>query len=269
MTTTGVPPVDDPTVHEALRGIDRSRLAVFAGPSLVNSPLYGHVAHLLLPPVSDGDLIAALDAEEPPTTMLVIDGYFGAGQAVTLTEIQEVLQRGVRLYGSSSMGALRAVEARPWGMIGLGEIFHAYLSGARTADENVALMHDDEYRSLTAPTVNVDLLCELLETEAVPREQCREFARRARELYFGDRSYSALRRLARECFDNRDDGAGALNRALDLLASSEHHRWDAKRRDAECAVRDVVLGLAPRSVPGAFVPVPASLASLLPAGPTR
>ncbi|MCC9309747.1 hypothetical protein LN042_22175 [Kitasatospora sp. RB6PN24] len=266
MITAGAPAVDDPSVYEALRRIDKSQLVVFAGPSLVDSPLFEYAAHLLLPPVKDGDLIAALDAGGSPAVILLIDGYFGAGQAVSLTEIQEVLHRGVRLYGCASMGALRAVEARPWGMTGLGEIFTAYLTGSRTADENVALLHDDTYRGLTAPTVNVDLLCELLVAEGLPQEQCHEFGRRSRQLYFGDRSYSALRHLARECFDRRGGETSALEMTLAYLAPAQHHRWDAKRRDAESALRDVVLGLAPRTNSGEVVPVPASLAALLPKG---
>ncbi|MDO0924063.1 TfuA-like protein [Streptomyces sp. TG1A-8] len=257
-------PVNDPALSRALAEFDQADLVIYAGPSLADSPLTAPAAHLILPPVRDGDLTALLTRTPPPTTVLMIDGYFGAGQAVSLTEIQETLGRGVRLYGCSSMGALRAVEARPWGMIGLGVIFTDYLTGRRTADENVALLHDDHYRSLTAPTVNVDLLCTLLAAEGVSAGHCEEFRRRARELYFGDRSYSALRQLARTCFASGSSLApGTLELVLHRLTPPQLAHWDAKRHDAESAIRDVVLGLAPTSAPTELIPVPECIGAML------
>ncbi|MFJ2419180.1 TfuA-like protein [Streptomyces brevispora] len=259
-----MPPVYDPALDHALAGFTQADLVVLAGPSLIDSPLTAPAAHLLLPPVQDGDLTALLARTPSPATALMIDGYFGAGQAVSLTEIQEALSRGVRLYGCSSMGALRAVEARPWGMIGLGDIFADFLTGRRTADENVALLHDDEFRSLTAATVNVDLLCTLLTAEGIPAAHCREFGRRARRLYFGDRSYSALHQLARACFaGNSGLDLDALEFVLHQLAAPQRASWDAKRRDAERAIHDVALGLAPTTVPSGLIPVPEHVGAVL------
>jgi hypothetical protein len=155
------------------------------------------------------------------------------------------------------MGALRAVEARPWGMTGLGEIFASYLTGARTRDENVVLLHDDDYNPLTVPTVNLDALCDLLLAEDVPAGQVEEYRRAASGLYFGDRSFSALRALARR---HLTDGAQT---ALRLLAPDHRWTWDAKRRDAEAALTAVALGRAPETVPRPVRAVPEHLAAML------
>ncbi|MDH6130647.1 hypothetical protein P3T37_000014 [Kitasatospora sp. MAA4] len=258
----GVLQLEDPDLRGVLAGLDRTDLVVFAGPSLVGSPLAELGGHLILPPVRDGDLTALTELPEPPATVLMIDGYFGAGQAVNLTEIQATLRQGIRLYGCSSMGALRAVEARPWGMIGLGAIFLDYLTGARTSDENVVLMHDDEYRALTVPMVNVDALCALLASCGVDPDRCRAYRRRVGGLYFGDRSFSALRALAKE-FLNAGEEESELALALHYLAPERHAAWDAKRRDAETSFCDIVLGRAPLTVPSGLVPVPENVGALL------
>lgn len=247
----------DPVLGRAVRALDRTGLTVFAGPSLVGSALGEAASHLCLPPIRDGELAALVASERPPSVVLLVDGYFGAGQAVNLTEIQHALRSGVRMYGCSSMGALRAVEARPWGFVGLGEVFADYLTGRRTEDENVVLLHDEDYHALTVPTVNVDRLCLLLADHGVPAAACREFRRRAAAQYFGDRSFSALRVLARECLP--EDGAEF---ALHCLEPGQRRAWDVKRSDAENAIADLVLGRAPRSVPTRLVPVPEHLASI-------
>lgn len=246
-------------VLTALSALRRDQLTVFAGPSLVDSPFREAAAHLTVPPIQDGDL-ARLTCTAPVATALVVDGYFGAGQAVNLTEIQETIRRGIRLYGCSSMGALRAVEAAPWGMTGLGAIYDSYRRGVRTEDENVALLHDDTYRPLTVPTVNLDALCVLLNEGGVPTQASATFRDRAAELYFGDRSFTALRALARKHLSKHADIVASL------LEPAERGRWDVKRQDAENALTALVLGRAPMPAPGSVVPVPENVESLLRVG---
>ncbi|MBV9024382.1 MAG: hypothetical protein JO362_11470 [Streptomycetaceae bacterium] len=260
----GVPETEIAVLRSVLADLDQTDLVVFAGPSLVGSPLVEIGSHLILPPVRDGDLMAVASATTPPANVLVIDGYFGAGQAINLTELQEMLQQGIRVYGCSSMGALRAVEARPWGMIGLGQIFLEYLTGVRTSDENVVLLHDDQYRALTVPMVNADMLCALLESHGIERTACDAYRRRIAGLYFGDRSFSALRVLAKE-FLIGGTGAGPsdLDLALHYLAPAQHAVWDVKRHDAEAAFCDIVLGRAPLTVPTGLAPVPEFVSPLL------
>ena len=45
---------------------------------------------------------------------------------------------GTQVFGAASMGALRAAELAPFGMIGVGAIFAAYRDGRLTGDDEVA-----------------------------------------------------------------------------------------------------------------------------------
>ncbi|WP_239014256.1 TfuA-like protein [Archangium violaceum] len=68
------------------------------------------------------------------------------------------LGQDVIVLGASSMGALRAAELHPHGMVGVGRIFEAYLEGRLSADDEVALLHGPAelgFRPLTLPLVNI------------------------------------------------------------------------------------------------------------------
>ncbi|MET7640479.1 TfuA-like protein [Streptomyces sp. NPDC005438] len=243
-------PEPDPSVVAALERLTPEELTVFVGPSLVGSPLATPCARLTVPPIRDGDLTALINSPTPPARVLVVDGYFGAGQAVNLTEIRDTLRAGVHLYGCSSMGALRAVEAAPWGMTGLGKVFAAYRDSIRTQDENVALLHDEDYQPLTVPTVNLDALCTLLEDEGAQPGPAGAFQRAASSLYFGDRTFTALRRLGEQYLPDHHQVLDRLTRP------AERWRWDVKRQDAEESLAGLALGQAPQPTTRPLSPVP-------------
>ena len=55
------------------------------------------------------------------------------------------------------MGALRAVELEPFGMIGIGRVFEAYRRGFLEGDDEVAVLHGPAeigYPTLTEALVN-------------------------------------------------------------------------------------------------------------------
>src|SRR5947208_13323149 len=66
--------------------------------------------------------------------------------------------QGIHVYGSASIGALRAAELHHFGMVGVGRIFEAYLDGALTDDDEVAVQHGPEelgYPAVTEAMVNI------------------------------------------------------------------------------------------------------------------
>src|SRR5699024_12171240 len=73
----------------------------------------------------------------------VVDGVFGNQPAVWHKEILFALAQGCTVIGAASMGALRAVELAPYGMIGVGAIYRLYRRGAIVDDAEVALLHVD------------------------------------------------------------------------------------------------------------------------------
>ena len=76
-----------------------------------------------------------------PTIIGIIDGYFEVTPTVWHKEILWAMAQGIHVYGSASIGALRAAELCSFGMTGVGRIFVAYRDGILTDDDEVAVMH--------------------------------------------------------------------------------------------------------------------------------
>jgi len=69
-----------------------------------------------------------------------------------------LLDRGVKVYGGGSMGALRAAELSDLGMIGIGRIYEEYASGRVNGDDEVVLAYDPfSLRPLSEPLINLRL----------------------------------------------------------------------------------------------------------------
>ena len=78
--------------------------------------------------------------------------------AVWHKEILLALQDGIAVYGASSMGAIRAAELAPFGMVGVGAIYEAYCDGRYTDDDEVALLQGPAtfgYPAMSEAMVNI------------------------------------------------------------------------------------------------------------------
>lgn len=129
---------------------------VFLGPSLPLSETQNILPNAAYhAPVRCGDMIKALRLH--PKTIVIIDGFFEQTAAVWHKEILLALHFGIQVYGASSMGALRAAELAPYGMIGVGQVFEWYRDAVIIDDDEVALVHanDDSFRTSLTPMVNV------------------------------------------------------------------------------------------------------------------
>ncbi len=132
---------------------------VFVGPTLPAAD----VAALLpgatvAPPVVLGDVLRLARARKRPARIAIIDGYFERMAAVWHKEIVFALERGIEVWGASSMGALRAAELRACGMIGVGKIYAAFARGELYADDEVAVAHlpaEHGYRAVSDALVNL------------------------------------------------------------------------------------------------------------------
>ena len=56
-------------------------------------------------------------------------------------EILWAMSRGIHVFGSASIGALRAAELAAFGMEGVGTIFELYRDGVLEDDDEVAIAH--------------------------------------------------------------------------------------------------------------------------------
>jgi hypothetical protein len=129
---------------------------VFLGPSLPLPEARRILDATYLPPVAMGDIVRLL--ERRPTMIAIIDGLFEQTPAVWHKEILFALEQGVRVFGASSMGALRAAEMHRQGMQGVGAVFEAFRDGVLEDDDEVAVAHGPAsvgFRSLSDAMVNL------------------------------------------------------------------------------------------------------------------
>jgi hypothetical protein len=129
---------------------------IFAGPSLPPSVRPADPRLIWRPPARQGDVYSA--ALERPAVIGLIDGYFDAAPSVWHKEILWAMEKGTRVYGAASMGALRAAELAVYGMIGVGWIFEMYRDATLVDDDEVAVLHGPDatgYVQVTEPIVNM------------------------------------------------------------------------------------------------------------------
>ena len=85
---------------------------VFLGPSLSRKEAVDILPDAeYLPPAAQGDVYRATCRN--PQAILIVDGFFDCVPAVWHKEILWAMQDGVHVYGTASMGALRAAELHP------------------------------------------------------------------------------------------------------------------------------------------------------------
>jgi hypothetical protein len=203
---------------------------VFVGPSARTADRPPSRGIEWRPPIRRGDL-ALLPSRVRQVG--IVDGEFDQSLAVAPREIIDLLRRGVEVVGASSMGALRAVELRGFGMRGVGRIFEMYRDEEVEADDEVAIVFDpDTLRPLTEPLVNVR--CAVAAAERAGRitaAVAETIVAAARALPYRARTYRRI--LA--------DAGAALRRDVAALAPMlEQH--DQKRLDALLLFRDLAAG---------------------------
>jgi hypothetical protein len=211
---------------------------LFVGPSLAEAGCGPPAEFLLRPPAGQGDVYRAVESLGPQA-IGIVDGYFEGVPSVWHKEVLWAMANGVAVYGSASIGALRAAELHAWGMIGVGEIFAAYRDGALEADDEVALLHGPEetgFLPLTEPLVNVRWTCRAAEAAGVVTNfEAAAVVAAARSIFYKTRTWREIFAHTRAA----EVGADAIGRfetwlpqgrvdqkSLDALAMIERMRAD-------------------------------------------
>ena len=193
---------------------------VFVGPSLPDAAQLCATDITIRPPAIQGDIRRAID--EGYGCIGLVDGGFEYQPPVWHKEILYGLSIGVRIYGSSSMGALRAAECEDFGMIGIGTIFDGFKTGKLIDDADVALLHGPEelgYPALTMPLVNVIATLDALHGNGnLPSAQRERLETSARNIFYKERTWGKI---------IHDSSLGK-----DLLPLLTRGMVDVKRQDA-------------------------------------
>jgi hypothetical protein len=174
------------------------RAVIFAGPSLPPALRTADPALDWRPPVRQGELYQA--ALAGPAIIGVVDGYFEITPTVWHKEILWAMAQGIHVYGSASIGAVRAAELYPFGMRGVGRIFEAYRDGILFDDDEVAVLHGPEeldYPAVTDAMVNIRATLDKAVAEGVlDRWLVARLTSIGKALFYKERSWDVILRLA-------------------------------------------------------------------------
>jgi hypothetical protein len=167
---------------------------IFGGPTLCGMDLSKETAFRLAPPARQGDVYRAV--QDGANVIGLIDGVYEQVPAVWHKEILFALSLGVRMYGAASMGALRAAECAPFGMIGLGSIYDGISAGMIEDDAEVAQSHGPAelgFLPLSEPLANVRAtLARCLERKLITIEEQRNLLCAASSIFFKHRTYRSI-----------------------------------------------------------------------------
>jgi hypothetical protein len=187
-------------------------------------------------PVKHGDLLRL--GCRPGDRVLIVDGLFHQAATVRHKEILQLLSDGVAVFGSSSMGALRAAELDVYGMRGVGVVYRMYASGEVEADDEVAVVHldaDEDYRQLSDPMVNVRHAVAVARADGVlDAGTATAILSAARRLHYRERNWRTIIRSVAPAVTG-----GRLDRFPDWLRANPDGA-NAKRADARLALTEML-----------------------------
>jgi hypothetical protein len=179
----------------------------FAGPSL-HGAQYDTGDVIVRGPAQMGDFERAM--ADGATAIGLIDGHYQQVGAVWHKEILLALSAGIAVFGAASMGALRAAECEPFGMVPVGSIARRYCAGELYDDADVALTNGPAelgFPPLTEPMVDVEATAiHLAALGLVTGAGARDITVTARKLFFADRTVEAI-------FERLPAGLAALYKA--------------------------------------------------------
>jgi len=172
------------------------RTVLFTGPSLHPCETTHLKDAMVLPPIKRGDLASVVPFD--PEVIAIIDGEFYQSLAVSPKEILPFLEKGVRVYGAASMGALRAVELEKFGMIGVGRVFRLFRLGLLDCDDEVALTYCPwTYEAHSEPLVNTRYaLRSAVRRRILTRAEAGTILETVKSTYFPERTRALMLRIA-------------------------------------------------------------------------
>jgi len=200
---------------------------VFVGPTLRREEVSAELDAFCLPPVAQGDVYRA--ALKRPRAIGIVDGYFGGAPSVWHKEILWALSQGIHVFGSASIGALRAAELHSFGMRGVGRIFEMFRDGVLEDDDEVAVVHGPAeigFAAMSEPMVNIRATLAQAEATGIVSPSSRyKIENLAKSLFFPDRTWPAV-------IERADSNGLSKAETRVLQGWLPRGRVDQKREDA-------------------------------------
>lgn len=209
------------------------RIVVTAGPTIGVADIRAIVPNAeVVPPISFGQALSY--GLRPGDTLLIVDGLFFQHPSVRHKELLALIGDGVRVAGSSSMGALHAAELHPFGMEGYGWVYEGYRDGLLEADDEVGMVHgdpEDGYPVFVDALVNIrQTVARAVNSGLLSASLADKLIETARTTPFTMRTWNRLL-----------DAVGAPN-SRGLANQLRSMRVDIKRADAVLALHEIVRG---------------------------
>ena len=180
------------------------------------------------PPIKRGDLSALLENEDDIDIIGIIDGVFHQSPAVAHKEILKALDNDITVVGGASMGALRACELYPYGMIGVGNIFEDYKNGVIESDDDVAVsLNPETYEQLSDSWINMKYnFNKACKDDIINQEEMNELLLTSKNIYYPKRSFEYV--IAKSSINNE--------KKVNLNEYLKKNKFDVKHDDAKAVL---------------------------------
>ena len=220
---------------------ESSACYLFAGPTLSwgdGSTLPVPPEIQVLPPAQRGD-VTTLVTNHAPATLVLVDGKFHYCPAVGHVELRKAIEKGWKVWGLGSMGAIRAYEMRNLGMRGFGQVYARFLEEEDFQDDEVTLLHEPDapYRPLSEPLIHCRMALQALQTKGLlSSEQQETITDHLKSRWYGERTLPLLAEQVRHYLAPSQEGL--LQETLthfdlyrvkthDLQTFLQQKRWDS------------------------------------------
>lgn len=175
---------------------------IFLGPSLNIEKAKRYLDADFRPPAKKGDLLKLIRSDVEVVGL--IDGYFLQDYPPTPIEVFNLLRKkNIKIFGASSLGALRAVELSKFGMIGIGKIFNLFQKQIINSDDEVAVTFTD-YRNFKSEAL-IDIRFNLFlakKKSIINHETQQSILKVAKNTYFPYRTYHDILEKCKRKFPN-------------------------------------------------------------------
>ncbi len=201
---------------------------VFVGGSLREAEYCGDKDIVYTDPAEQGDMIMTI--LEGFKNIIIIDGYFYDKFPCTTFEVMLALENGINVFGSSSIGALRAVELDNYGMTGIGYVYE-YLKKQYIKPYHIVAQTYNVYNiPLTIPLVDIIYFLECALSEGVIiKNELDKCLSVADDIYFTALSFKYfLKQLKSE----KRVSVDVILRLEDYLSYKGEQFFNIKKKDA-------------------------------------